>query len=61
MIKNVEVQQDSIIADKNFAITTPIIPTGDVNRIWSVPFFRSPENVHIVNSGIININPHEAT
>ena len=38
-------------ADKNFAITTPNILTGDVNSNWSVPDFLSPENVHIVRSG----------
>lgn len=47
-------------ADKNFAITTPNILTGDVNSNWSVPDFLSPENVHIVRSGTINISPYNA-
>ena len=50
----------SIIADKNLATTTPSIPTGDVNRSWSVPDFLSPEKVHIVKSGVINIKPYSA-
>ena len=47
-------------ADKNFAITTPNMLTGDVNKSWSVPDFLSPENDHIVISGIINISPYNA-
>lgn len=47
-------------AAKNLAITTPTIPTGDVNKSCSVPDFLSPANDHIVISGVIIINPYNA-
>ena len=47
-------------ADKNFATTTPNMLIGDVISNWSVPDFLSPETVHIVISGTININAYNA-
>ena len=44
----------------NFANTTPNILTGDVIIIWSVPLFLSPDIVHIVSSGVMNISPYNA-
>ena len=56
MSEMVSVMNKTVIAAKNFPITTLVTEIGAVRNIWSVLVFLSSAKLFIVNIGVIRMS-----